>query len=203
MFSEFVLPDNNEVEFVEIALRLGLRKISFLYNFDEYSESRVQKRLSLINDLVEKINVEIGFIVNQKNLNKAIKKSNFLVAKSSSSDSDRFFIESGKLKMIYGFEENSKKDYLHQRASGLNHVFCSIAVKKNVAFGFSYSSLFDKNEQGRCVTLGRIIQNLSLCQKYDVKIVISSFAENPYDLRSFHDVISLFNLLGLNKGYIS
>lgn len=190
MSSDIVLPKNNEAEFMEIAVKLGIKKLYFLYDFDDYNEEKIQKKLGAIDN--KKINIEIGFVVNQKNLNKAAKISRFLVAKSS--EKDRFFIESKKIKIIYGFEDISKRDFMHQRASGLNHILCELAAKNNVVVGFSYSLLI--NNKNTAVLLGRMLQNLELCKKYKANAIGASFSSSPFGLRQAHDVASLFKLLG-------
>ena len=195
MFTDIALPNNNEAEFIETASKLGIKKLYFLYDFNGYDEDKVQKKsLSIKNH--HNINIETGIIVNQKNMNKAMQQSKLLVAKSS--DKDRFFIESKKIKLIYGFEEINKNDYLHQRASGLNHIICVSARKNNVVIGFCYSSLLNKNYPAHLL-MGRMIQNIRLCNKYKVKTIIASFAENPFDLRSPHDVGSLFKQIGMES----
>ena len=191
MYSDIVIPSTNEAEFIEVAKRLNIKKLYFLYNFDNY-----QNQKSSIFDF----DIEIGFIVNQKNINKALELSKLIIVKSS--DKDRAFIESKKVRVIYGFEEVHKNDYLHQRASGLNHVICEIAKKNNVIIGLSYSSLLNKNTPISSLIMGRMIQNIKLCQKYNVKTIISSFSEKPFDLRPPHDVKSLFTMLGMNSNLI-
>ena len=188
MFRDIVMPRNNEAEFIEIASKLGIKKLYFLYDFEEYTQKQKPKTFDF--------DIEVGFIVNQKNINKALKISKLLAVKSS--DKDRFFIENKKIKLIYGFEEIYKKDYLHQRASGLNHVMCEIARKNNVLIGFAYGTLFDKNEYERSILLGRMMQNIKLCQKYKVKTILGSFSGNPFEMRSHYDLMSLFTLLGMD-----
>jgi RNase P/RNase MRP subunit p30 len=100
--------------------------------------------------------------------------------------------------VIYGFEELGRKDYLHQRASGLNHIMCELAKKNNIVIGFSYSQLLN-NEDNMPTILGRMAQNIKLCQKYKVKTIIGSFAENPFSLRAPHDISNLFKLFGMNE----
>ena len=195
MFREIVIPKDNEAEFIEFALRLGFKKIYFFYDFNEYFKEKYQEKINQISKH-KKIVIEIGFIVSQKNINNALKQTKLIVAKSS--DKDRFFIEGKKTRLIYGFEENQKKDYLHQRASGLNHILCEIANKNNVAIGFAYSLLFKKNNQLTSLLMGRMMQNIALCQKYKVKTVIASFSQNPYEMRAYHDIFSLFKMLGMN-----
>lgn len=199
MFADIALPNNNEAEFIEVASKLGIKKMYFFYDFDYYNEDGVEKKLVLIKNSHD-INIETGIIASQKSLNKAMQQSRLLAAKSS--DSDRFFIESKKIKLIYGFEETNKRDYLHQRASGLNHILCELLRKNNVAVGFSYSSLFNKNPANTSLLIGRMMQNISLCQKYRVKTLVGSFSSKPFDLRSSHDVTSLFFTLGMNSKMI-
>ena len=195
MFGDIAIPNNNEVKFIEIALRLGIKKLYFLYDF-ENNQRKIPEKLGLIKNY-NKINLEIGLIVNQKNMNKALQQSKLLAAESS--DRDRFFIESNKIKLIYGFEEIYKKDYLHQRASGLNHVMCELANKNDVVVGLPYSALFNKNPAVVSLLIGRIMQNISLCQKHNAKTIIGSFSSNPFELRPPYDIISLFTTLGMNS----
>src|SRR3989344_1343989 len=174
MTADIALPRNNEGEFTEVAAKLGIKKLIFLYDFDGYYKNEMQEKLNSIKN--KKINLQIGFIVNQKNINKAFKTSKMLVAKSS--DNDRLLIESKKIKLIYGFEETYKKDFLHQRASGLNHIICELARKNNVAIGFSYSSLFNKNNHAlradnlcnSCIRGSYQILAIFCCSHVSVKI---------------------------------
>lgn len=179
---EIAFPKNNEAEFVELASKLGFKKIYFIYDFDAYLRENIKEKLNSIrND--KNLDIEAGF-------------TSFV---TKSSDKDRFFIESKKIKLIYGFEELQKKDYLHQRSSGLNHIMCELANKNDVAVGLSYSSLFNKNNLIAPLLMGRMMQNISLCKKYKVKTVIGSFSQNPFDMRSPHDIKSLFTVLGMGS----
>lgn len=194
MFADIAMPKNNEEEFIEIAAKLGIKKLYFLYNFESYDEEKIQARLKDVKNY--NVSISFGFIANKHNLNKAIKQSRFLAAKSS--ENDRFFIESKKIKLIYGFEEFHKKDYISQRASGLNHVLCELARKNNTAIGFSYSSLLNKDNSLTSLLIGRMLQNIRLCKKYKVKTIIGSFSDKPFGLRAPHDIASLFSLFGMN-----
>lgn len=190
---DIVLPENSEAEFIEIASKLGIKKLYFIYNFSDFDKDKITKKLESIEN--KNIDIKTCLLINQKNLNEAFKQSRMLVAKSS--DKDRYFIESKKIRLIYGFEETPKKDYLHQRASGLNHYICELANKNNVTVGFSYSSLFNKNLIFASAIIGRMMQNIKLCQKYKVKIAAGSFSDNPFEMRAPHDIASLFAMLGM------
>lgn len=193
MLADIVFPKNNEQEFVQIASRLGIKKLYFAYDFNDYDEEKIQKRIDALKQ--NGISIKTAIIANEKNLNKAILDTKPLIAKSS--DIDRLLIESKKIKLIYGFEQINRKDYLSQRASGLNHITCEAASKNNVAIGFCYSSLLGKIYHASLL-IGRMMQNIRLCRKYKVKMIIGSFSEKPFEMRSPNDVMSLFTILGMD-----
>ena len=185
---DIVLPKDNEDDFIRIALRLGIKKLRFLYNLDNFKNQK-QKA----NDF----DVETGIIVNQKNINEALNHSKFLAVKTS--DKDRASIESGKISIIYGLEESYERDYLHQRKSGLNRIMCELARKNGIAIGFSYGALLGRDIPASTLIMGRMMQNIVLCRKYNVKTIIGSFSQNPFGMRSPHDVKSLFAMMGMDS----
>src|SRR3989338_1306129 len=196
MFSDITIPNNNELEFVEVALKLNLSNLYLLYKSDKEELGKIKKKLALIQHS-SKLNIGTGFIVNEKNIREVSRHSNLLVVKSS--DKDREYINGKRAKLIYGFEENSKRDFMSQKASGLNHILCELVRKNNIIIGFSYSQLFNKDGQISSLLIGRMIQNIRLCRKYKVKTVIGCFSEEPYDMRSAYDISSLFTLLGMES----
>ena len=191
MYGDIAVPNNNEAELLEIASKLGIEKLYFFYDFDKYGDVELNKSHDS-----SRINIEICLVAGHRNLGRAAGHSRILAAKSSGND--RAFIESRKIKIIYGFEEPSKKDFMHQRASGLNHTLCELARKNNVAVGFSYSSLLNKSSAETSLLIGRMMQNISLCQKYNVKTAIGSFSGTPLGLRAPKDIIGLFTTLGMD-----
>ena len=195
MNADIVIPDNNENEFIDMADRLGYKKIYFLYDFEKKSKAEQKNRSAGRN-----IAIGIGFLVNQKNINTAHKYSKLLVAQSS--ENDRSLIEGKKIKIIYGFEGTSKRDYIHQRASGLNHTICSLASKNNVLIGFCCRNLAGDKIKNATL-LGRTMQNIKLCQRYKTKTIISSFARDPFMMRAPYDAANLFSVLGMGRKNIN
>ncbi len=104
-------------------------------------------------------------------------------------------IEQG-VDLIFGFEEVYEKDALHFRASGLNHVLCKLARQSGTIVAVSLSSI--SKPEKRALFIGRAVQNISLCKKYKVPLLISSFAKTQWELRAPNDLLSLGELLGLN-----
>ncbi len=187
---DIVIPDNNEEEFITIAHKLGYKTLHFLYNYGHY-HSKKKNFADIAN-----IKIVNGILADSKNLkkiqNKTEEGSVFVAAKSS--DKDMEVMEGSLANLIFSFEENQRKDFIHQRASGLNHILCSLARKNNITIGFSFTSIL--NAKNRHEILGRMMQNLRMCKKFKVKTIIASFAKNPYEMRSMHDLMSLFKTLG-------
>ena len=184
---DIVIPYGNEEEFITMAERLGYTGLCFLYNFDDYQDKKFEKN--------KKIKIYTGILADSRNINKINKLKNkkvFVAIKSS--NKDREIIDRLKVDMIFSFEDAVRRDFIHQRASSLNHVLCRAAKEKNVIIGFSLSSIL--NAGNKSVVLGRMSQNIKLCRKFKVKTVIASFAQKPFDMRSSHDMISLFKSLG-------
>ncbi len=186
---DIVIPGNNEEEFIAIARKLGYKTLYFLCNYEDYQS----KKKNFAN--IPSIKIVNGILDDGKNLKKIKNKTEggsvFVAAKSS--DKDMEIMEGSLANLIFSFEENQRKDFIHQRASGLNHILCSLARKNNITIGFSSTSILSAKD--RHEILGRIMQNLRLCKRFKAKTIIASFAKDPYEMRSMHDLRSLFKVL--------
>ena len=188
---DIVIPHNNEEEFISIAEKLGYSGLLFLYSPNDYLDKH--QKLKIQNT---KIKIHTGIVVDNQEIHKVksgLKNEKaFIVVKSSTNDKEA--IEKLKPDVIFSFEGSIKKDFIHQRASGLNHILCKAAKDKGVMIGFSLSSILNVEDKHRI--LGRMMQNIQLCRKYKVKMIIASFAQGPFGMRSPHDLIGLFKVLG-------
>ena len=185
---DFVIPKDNEEEFISMAEKLGYKELVFLYEFNSY----INKKCDFIN---KKIKISAGIITDPKNIDKINSKFKngelFIAIKSSVKD--REIIENQKANLIFGFEENSKRDFLHQRGSGLDHILCKLVHENNVIIGLSLNSIL--NSDNKNIIFGRMMQNIRLCDKFKVKILIGSFSQSPYRMRSPQDLTKLLNIL--------
>lgn len=179
---DIVFPCNNEKEFIPMAIKLGYNGLCFVYG----SVDEMNKNKKKFGDSKLKLLFGLSF--------KSKEKVDVVAVKASNNSRD--ILERRKADIIYDFEKSSRSDYIHHRASGLNQVLCKLAKKNNVAVGFSVSSIL--NFSKRPMLLGRIKQNIKLCRKYKVKMIIGSFSSEPYEMRSCFDVVSLFCLLGMH-----
>lgn len=189
---DIVFPHKNEKEFIDIAAKLGTKKLYLIYphqkNIKPYQEiiQRQQKNT--------RIKLLFGLIAEPQDIIKAKKLSNFVITRSSGTN--QHTIEKLKPNLIFDLEQTTKKDPLHFRASGLNQVLCKSAQKNNVMIGFSFSSTLNSTRIQRAILLGRIAQNIALCKKYKVKTLFASFAKKPFEMRSLKDLTSLATILG-------
>ncbi|MBD3164015.1 hypothetical protein GF323_02355 [Candidatus Woesearchaeota archaeon] len=71
----------------------------------------------------------------------------------------------------------------------LNHIFCKWMKSNNISFALPFSIFTEKTY------FSTIIQNLFLCRKYRIPIIISPFLGPPYGLRAQKDIDSLINTL--------
>jgi RNase P/RNase MRP subunit p30 len=188
---DIVIPRNNEEEFILVAEKLGYTGLMFLYDLDAYD--------GWGKEFPGKVKIYKGILANSKNINniksKGRYKTTFVAVKSFGND--REIMERSNADIIFSFEENPRSDSFHQKISGLNQTLCTLANEKDVAIGFSLSAILNSQNKGKL--LGRISQNIKLCNKYKVKMIAGSFTSNPYEMRSPHDIKSLFRVLGSNN----
>lgn len=91
----------------------------------------------------------------------------------------------------------SKKDFMKERGSGLDHVICRIAAKNKIAIGIDFSEILNADEKERVAILGRIIQNIKLCRKYKVKVLFASFASSLFEMRAVQDLMAFAQAIGM------
>ncbi|MBC8500265.1 MAG: hypothetical protein ISS25_04665 [Nanoarchaeota archaeon] len=183
MFIDVAIPSGNEEEFIERAKKLGTNGIIFLYEKDKKENVEKVKKLNS-----KDFQVYSAILVKDK---VSKKKYDFIFSKGS-----RAHFENKNIDVIFGLEEQFKKDNYHYRNSGLNHVLCVLAKEKKIIIAFSFNSVLNAKDKG--LILGRMMQNVKLCKKYKVKTMIASFARKPSESRFWKDLISFGVVLGIN-----
>tara|TARA_Y100000310_G_scaffold335338_2_gene417121 strand:- start:36317 stop:36826 length:510 start_codon:yes stop_codon:yes gene_type:complete len=108
---------------------------------------------------------------------------------------NRRAVENKQVDILLSPEKGRSKKYLHQRDAGLNQILCKLAKKNKIAIGFSFSSLLHAKDLSW--TLGQMLQNIRLCRKFKVKMIIASFAKNKWEMRAASDLLAFATILGL------
>ena len=91
----------------------------------------------------------------------------------------------------------SRRDHLHWRSSGVDETMIKLAKKHSIAIGFRFDLILQVDGVQRAQLLGRIMQTIRLCHKYNVRMVLCSFATDVYGLRNASDLQGLGRLLGM------
>jgi RNase P/RNase MRP subunit p30 len=185
---DFVFPKNNEEEFIKIAKKLGNSSLCFVYPYKNFKKKTFKTDLE----------IKQAIITDQKNINNSKNLTDIvLIQNTKNSINIRLIIEKNKNIVFFDIEDKNQKDFIHQRRSNLNHIICNLANKNNITFGFSFNSFLHINIKERNILMGRIKANIRLCKKYKNKIIISSFAKNPYEMRNYNCLKTFFKTFGL------
>ena len=177
---DIVFPDKNEKQFIQMAERLGYDRLVFVYE--------------KAGPMVESSKVKIEKAVLAKP-NKVGRVKGTVIVECS--DYLRYALESKNVDIIFNLE-NQKKDFMHHRNSGLNQVLAGLAHKNKIKIGVSLSNIFKAENMLRSQILGRIMQNIRICRKYKVDMVLASFAHEPFEMRTPKDIMSLGICLGMH-----
>lgn len=100
--------------------------------------------------------------------------------------------------LAYGFEEQERSDFMHHRNSGLNHILCNILKDKNIMVGFDHSLILNNPHKAH-VYLGRMKQNVKLCRKYAIPMVVLSLAKKKHHLKTPDMLDSFARVIGMNE----
>ena len=141
--------------------------------------------------IAKKLDKEIGFAYKKKD---NYKLGNIII----SNKGERKNFESNQIKMFFNLENKDERDFIHQRNSGLNHILAKIAHDKNKVIAFNFSTILNANAERRALLLGRMRQNVKLCRKYKVKMLLASFASEPYELRNDYELRAFGFMLGMS-----
>ena len=180
---DIVLPENNEEAFLDMAERLGIEGVCFLYDGPK-DVSQFQKRKVKVFSATFQLSkrAELRLTRGPEGLRDILEKTNMDIA--------------------FELEEGKDKDFMHQRNSGLNHILCAIARERGQAIAFSARSLLTSAGRARSTILGRMMQNVRLCRKYKVGMCLASFARTPWQMRGEGELQALGMTIGMLPGEV-
>lgn len=162
MSFEVCVPNKNEEKFIEIAEKLGIKTLMFLYSGKEPNLEKIKEKtkIKLLTGKLDK---------------KTPKTINFC-------EGTRKNIEDKNCTHIYGLETIEPKEHYHYRKSGLNQVHAKLIKEKNKTLVFDIEKIIESEEKPKL--LGRMKQNLLFAKKYKLNILICSMATKPENLRT-------------------
>lgn len=125
--------------------------------------------------------------------NLKINKGKTTVYRALSEEMLRFALERTDVDIVLGMEGIHYKDHTHYPRGGLDQITSKIAAAKGKTIGFSFADILRSKDRGRL--LGRMMLNIRLCKKYNVKMVFSSFASSKSEMRSTKDLEAFWRIL--------
>lgn len=126
-------------------------------------------------------------------------KGRKIIVLGSNDEVNRTALENENVSILLSPEHTRQHDYMTYRNSGLNHVLCKIAHDNNIAIAVDFNELKRLKGKEKALKIGRIMQNIRLCRKYKVKIMILSLAKSPREMASIFDLKVLARTLGISK----
>jgi RNase P/RNase MRP subunit p30 len=135
-------------------------------------------------------------LIQSKNFDLAIKKireskGKEIIFSSDNDELNRKVMEKEPIDTLL-INQRNRKDRMKQRDSGFNQVLAKIAKKKNISIGIDFDELMVSRGKSKSEILGRINQNVMLCNKNKLKMVFISRAE-----KDSHDLKALGAVLGM------
>jgi RNase P/RNase MRP subunit p30 len=180
---DIVFPKDNEKDFIKMAERLGLEGLVFVY-YAPKDISPFKKDT--------KLNLSSGMLCKPDDVRKYKGKFLTLVEAPEDQEKIRHIIEQVRPDILFNLEFARRKDFMHHRASGLNHVLAQLAADNDVAIGFNFSALLSLSQRERAICIGRMSQNMMFARKFGFLIVVASFSSVCWMMRGEVDLKSLF-----------
>lgn len=131
------------------------------------------------NKEVESLGKKLGFA--RLLFNEDIKK--LRIAKGGEYNENRKALENKNTDILLNPESTKK-------SSDINHILCKLAKKNNIILLFSLGILNGN-------ILRKLMSDIKLFRKYNVKCAVSTFARDKYELKNAQDIISLCKILGM------
>ena len=183
---DVVMPDGNEKDFIEMALRLGYKELVFLSRNINYNYTHE------CTGYVMGISVKTAYLLkDQSEIHKARKNFNYVFA-----NADRRFFEMD-IDYIINSELSERQDSFHYRSTRLNQVHAKLASENDTNIVMNFSLLL--NPATRCMMLGRMMQNAELIKKYRLRNAVFSLANTPMGMRSRAMLDALGSILCLKN----
>lgn len=182
---------------VKEAKALGFDNIFFVKEVSSFNEIKKEDQKNYNIILIKTQNVDMM----RRMIDKA---SNFaqVFVLGTNDVINRTALENKKVNALISPEYERSHDWSNYRNSGLNQVLCKIARDNNKAIMINFKDILLKRGQERAVLLGRIMQNIKLCRKYNAKLRMATFASRHEEMRSISDLKSLCTVMGMNTKQI-
>lgn len=187
---------DSALDIVKMAERLELDTICIADASDTVEKlSEIKKEIANIKSTV---NVILGVEILAKNPNDMANKvtrfrdiADIIIVSGGDIDINRAACENPKVDIL-AHPEYKRKD------SGIDHVIAAAAAKNKVAIELNFRSFLHSTGRQRAYLLASMQRNAMLCKKFDAPIIVTSAAENVWEMRAGKDLSTLAYLAGMD-----
>lgn len=188
-----------DLSLINEAYRLGWNHINLLYSIDDY-ENSLKYRADLVKEVSVFNNFNIGFglklKVNKPNeirkyIGKYRDEVDFISVIGGKNNINRSALENYQVDVL-------SKPYFKRSDCGINHVLAKEAVKNNVAVELCFKDVLSNFLSYRAKLISNFRDIINLQRKYKFPLIVTSGAEDIFDVRAPKDISSFFKVIGLN-----
>jgi RNase P/RNase MRP subunit p30 len=130
---------------------------------------------------------------------KIAKNASFIVADSTDEKTIRYIMEQSWIQFFTNIETSTGRDHTHYRRSNFNQVLANLAKNTGKTYVVDFSNILKVTGRKRAILLGRIMQNIRICDKFKVPVAIATFAINKHELRNPEDLKAFLRALKTKK----
>lgn len=181
---DVVFPKDNEELLLARAKELGAN-IEFVYEPKNFKVRSLFIRATSLKDI--------------DSSRKLAKKARFVVASSNDEKVIRKIMETKWIKFFTDIETSTGRDHTHYRRSNFNQVLAYLAKENKKTYLVDFSRLLKLDGKKRILLIGRIMQNIRICQKFRIPVSIATFARDTYGLRNPKDLQAVLRALKTKK----
>ena len=126
-----------------------------------------------------------------RRLAEAVRRSaEIVVARGGTAELNRAVIETPEVDILINHDIEGR--------CGINHVLARLAKKNGVAIGFDFNQLMTSYRLGRIQEFSAMVETARQVSKAGAPLVLTSGAQDPWDMRSPSELMAMGRLLGLN-----
>ncbi|MBS3056021.1 MAG: hypothetical protein J4473_01155 [Candidatus Aenigmarchaeota archaeon] len=182
--------ENSTEDMINMAERLGFSGIGISKFFTTRSDLNwelPETKLDMIKTIILKSKTpdELKTMANE-----ARKKAEIICVHGGDYEINRAACEESMIDILLHPE-------LGRTDSGIDHICAKAAAENNVAVEVDFREIMESSYKHRVSALAYIKQNIEICNKYGVPIIISSNAHSKWNLRTGRDMAAIGYLLGM------
>jgi len=193
--SEFSEGESSLEEIAKRAKLMDYKGFCFTSYFKDKKQIEILKEKTSKVSKKIRIEIYIGFeartIDELVKLKKIRRSFDFLLVKGSDLNLNRKAVQTKEVDILTHPE-------LDRKDSGFNHTMAKLAAENNVAIEIDFREILLSSKNTRAYIMHKIQENVKLCKKFKVPIIICSGAITHWQLKDPNVLISMGCLLGLD-----